>query len=67
MHVESLAVYDKLYSSSDYRQTIAESSAEATVNLSQVVAVGAICNAATFGPTIAEKEQPVIVGDATGM
>lgn len=67
MHVESLAVYDEFYVPSDYSQTVKKSSEEAAGNLSQVAAVGAICNAASFSTASNEKEGVAVVGDATGM
>lgn len=72
MHVENLAVFDSVYESNAFRTVITNSDFPAENNLSQIAAVGAICNAATFDMDAASgsDEKKVqgkgIVGNATG-
>jgi len=70
MHVESVAILDTLYAPESYGSTISTSGPEAAANLSQIAAVGSICNSAAFETsTSSENEKPAaetIVGNATG-
>lgn len=71
MHVENLAIFDSVYESNAFRTVITNSDPPVENNLSQIAAVGTICNAATFDVDSAsgsdEKVQAKgIVGNATG-
>jgi len=70
MHVENVAILDTLYEPESYGSTISASSPAAAANLSQIVAVGSVCNSAAFETeTNSENDQPAgegIVGNATG-
>ncbi|KAF9481785.1 sodium-potassium ATPase [Pholiota conissans] len=48
MHVENLAIFDTPYESDTLRAILRNAEAPVQTNLSQVAAVGAICNSATF-------------------
>jgi sodium/potassium-transporting ATPase subunit alpha len=66
MHVDNLAIFDTDFDPQSFR-TVPEP--DTSGNLLQVVAIGAICNAATFDNNIPmhnkSKERP-ISGNATG-
>jgi len=72
MHLENFAVFDTQFESKDFGPAISSAEPEAKSNLSQVVAVGAICNAATFNadpgpsPSVEKSGGRSIVGNATG-
>lgn len=72
MHVEDLAIFDSVYESNAFRTVITNSDPPVENNLSQIAAVGAICNAAAFDVDAASgsDEKRVqgkgIVGNATG-
>jgi sodium/potassium-transporting ATPase subunit alpha len=69
MHVENIAVLDSTYESNAFRTVITNAEPPVENNLSQIAAVGAICNSATFdvGAGVDEKTQrKAIVGNATG-
>jgi len=72
MHVENLAIFDSVYESNAFRTVITNSDPPVENNLSQIAAVGAICNAATFdvGAASGSDEKKIqgkgIVGNATG-
>jgi len=72
MHVENLAIFDSVYESNAFRTVITNSDPPVENNLSQIAAVGAICNATTFDVNAASgsDEKKIqgkgIVGNATG-
>jgi sodium/potassium-transporting ATPase subunit alpha len=69
MHVENLAVFDSSFESRDFESVLSNAEPEARANLSQVISIGAICNAATFEadlPTTEKSGERSIVGNATG-
>ncbi|KDR70264.1 hypothetical protein GALMADRAFT_255158 [Galerina marginata CBS 339.88] len=72
MHVENLAVFDSTYESNAFRGVITNSGPLIESNLSQIAAVGAICNSATFdndSSSSNSEEKPIhgkgIIGNAT--
>ena len=72
MHVENFAIFDTQFESKDFESAISSAEPEAKNSLSQVVAVGAVCNAATFNTDTASSSEveksggKMIVGNATG-
>lgn len=66
MHVISVAVDDMVFESSVYKSVLADATPKVAANLSQVVAVGGLCNAAMFGPDRSDGSERAISGDATG-
>lgn len=73
MHVENLSVFDTTYESNAYQQVVNQSQPPVESNLSQIAAVGAICNSATFDADASSSnsdEKKVqgksIIGNATG-
>jgi len=75
MHVENFAIFDMVYDSNDIYNILAKSSPVIESNLSQLAAVGAICNSATFSENDAMKsaihekgsDTKGVAGNATGM
>ncbi|KZS91530.1 sodium-potassium ATPase [Sistotremastrum niveocremeum HHB9708] len=66
MHVEDCAVFDQTYTAPSFKSRVqAQSGTNAAENLAQLAAVGAICNAASFGAATSEKEERPVIGDAT--
>ncbi|KAF5309044.1 hypothetical protein D9619_013557 [Psilocybe cf. subviscida] len=70
MHVENLAVFDEVYESNMFRSVINNSDMPVASNLSQVAAVGSICNSAVADTSSSEEEQLLsknkgFVGNAT--
>ena len=68
MHVENLAIFDSSFESRDFESVLSNAEPEARANLSQVISIGVICNAATFNTNdpITENRGRSIVGNATG-
>lgn len=69
MHVENLAIYDTVYESNAFHGVDAKGSTAVEHNVSQIAAVGAICNAATFEDSNLDEKKVTgrnIVGNATG-
>lgn len=71
MHVENLAVFDEVYESNMFRSVINNSDMPVASNLSQVAAVGSICNTAVAEASNSEEEDLLsrnkgFVGNATG-
>lgn len=66
MHVVSVAVDDMVFESSAYKSVLANATPAVASNLSQVVAVGGLCNAAMFGAGRGDGSERAISGDATG-
>lgn len=72
MHVESLAVFDSIHESDSFRGAGVVKDSVLENNLSQIAAVGTICNSATFetGPS-SDPEEKIrikgIHGNATGV
>ena len=63
MHVENVAILDAVYNSEAF------SDADIASNLEQVVAIGAICNAASFdNSSLLDKKtnERAVSGNATG-
>ncbi|KAI0757131.1 sodium-potassium ATPase [Daedaleopsis nitida] len=65
MHVVNVAVDDMVFESSVYKPVLADATPAVASNLSQVVAVGSICNAAVFGAETKDASEKLISGDAT--
>ena len=66
MHVVNVAVDDMVFESSAFESVLSDSTPAVKSNLSQLVAVGGICNAAVFGADSDGGQEKSIVGDATG-
>jgi sodium/potassium-transporting ATPase subunit alpha len=68
MHVENIAILDVVYNSESFRTTLSDVESDSASNLAQVVAVGAICNAASFdnGPLDGRTNGKAVSGNATG-
>jgi sodium/potassium-transporting ATPase subunit alpha len=68
MHVENIAILDVVYDSESFRTTLSDVGPDSASNLAQVVAIGAICNAASFdNSSLDEKTNgKAISGNATG-
>jgi sodium/potassium-transporting ATPase subunit alpha len=71
MHVENLAVFDEVYESNMFRSVINNSDMPVASNLSQVAAVGSICNSAVADSSNSEEDRSLnrnkgFVGNATG-
>jgi len=69
MHVENLAIFDLSFESRDFESVLSNAEPEVKANLSQVISIGVICNAATFkgdAPTTEKSGEKSIVGNATG-
>jgi hypothetical protein len=69
MHVENLAIFDSDFESKDFGPVLSNAGPEVRANLSQVISIGAICNAATFKadePAMEKSGGRSIVGNATG-
>lgn len=71
MHVENLAIFDEVYESNMFRSVINNSDMPVASNLSQVAAVGSICNSAVADASNTEEENLLgknkgFVGNATG-
>lgn len=69
MHVENLAIFDSSFESRDFESVLSNAEPEVKANLSQVISIGVICNAATFKadvPTAEKSGGKSIVGNATG-
>ena len=71
MHVENLAVFDEVYESNMYRSVVNNSDVPVASNLSQVAAVGTICNSAVADASSSEDDGPLnrnkgFAGNATG-
>jgi hypothetical protein len=69
MHVENLAIFDSDFESRDFESVLSNAEPQARANLSQLISVGVICNAATFKagvPTTEKSGGSSIVGNATG-
>ncbi|TBU35112.1 sodium-potassium ATPase [Dichomitus squalens] len=65
MRVVSVAVDDLVFDASAYESVLANATPEIESNLSQTVAVGVLCNAATFGGDRGDALERAIAGDAT--
>ena len=65
MHVDNLAIFDTAFDSDNFR-TLTEP--DKSSNLLQVVAIGAICNAASFDNNVPlyNKTERAVSGNATG-
>lgn len=69
MHVENVAISDTVYNSESLRAALPDAEPDTASNLLQVVAVGAICNAASFdnnSPLDKKTNEKVVSGNATG-
>jgi sodium/potassium-transporting ATPase subunit alpha len=69
MHVENVAILDAVYNSEGFRRTLPDAEPDIADNLSQVVAIGAICNAASFdnsSPLDKKTNERAVSGNATG-
>ncbi len=74
MHVENLAVFDTCFEARAFESSLSSAEPQVKSSLSQVTAVGAICNAATFDsdrtPSSSNEKlisNKGIVGNATGI
>ena len=68
MHVENIAILDVVYDSETFRTTLSGVEPDRASNLAQVVAIGAICNAASFdnNPLDEKTNGKAVSGNATG-
>ena len=67
MHVENIAILDVVYNSESFCTTLSDADPASASNLAQVVAVGTICNAASFDNSSDEKiDGKAVSGNATG-
>ena len=68
MHVENIVILDVVYNSESFRTTLSNAEPDSASNLAQVVAIGAICNAAIFdnSPLDGKTNGKTISGNATG-
>ena len=68
MHVENIAILDVVYDSETFRTTLSDVGPDSESNLAQVVAIGAICNAASFddSPLDGKTNRKAVTGNATG-
>ena len=66
MHVVNVAVDDMVFESSAFDGVLKDASHEIAANLSQLAAVGSICNSAMFGAATTDGTTRSIAGDATG-
>ena len=66
MHVVNVAVNDVEYEPEMFGATLADASPEAAANLSQVVAVGCLCNSAIVGGGKEGGSGRSIMGNETG-
>ena len=68
MHVESIAIFDVVYNSESFRTTLSDAEPDSASNLAQVVAIGAICNAASFDNNALDgkTDGKTVSGNATG-
>ena len=68
MHVENIAILDVVYDSESFGTTLSDVGPDSASNLAQVVAIGAICNAASFDNNLRDGKTngKAISGNATG-
>jgi sodium/potassium-transporting ATPase subunit alpha len=69
MHVENVAIFDAVYSSESFRTSLPDAEPDEANNLVQVIAIGAICNAACFDnscPLDKKTNEKAVSGNATG-
>lgn len=68
MHVENLAIYDTTYEANAFHAVVTKGETPIENNISQVAAVGAICNSATFETSNLDEKISGrnILGNATG-
>jgi sodium/potassium-transporting ATPase subunit alpha len=66
MHVENIAILDVVYNSESFCTTLSDAEPASASNLAQVIAVGTICNAASFDNSPDEKTGKAVSGNATG-
>ena len=65
MHVQDVAVFDTIFTTSSLMVDIGKASPEIAKNLCQLPTVAVICNVANFDKASALGERSII-GDATG-
>ncbi|KAF8811093.1 sodium-potassium ATPase [Phlegmacium glaucopus] len=68
MHVENLAILDTEFQSESFRTLLSDAEPDTAGNLLQVVAIGAICNAASFdnsSPLDKKTNSKAVSGNAT--
>ena len=67
MHIKNIAILDVMYGSKSFCTTLSDAEPASTSNLAQVIAVGTICNAASFDNSPDEKTDGKAVSrNATG-
>ena len=66
MHVVNVAVDGMVFESSAFDNVLKDAAPAVAANLSQVAAVGGICNSAVFSADSGEGSSKSIAGDATG-
>ncbi|KAF9447587.1 sodium-potassium ATPase [Macrolepiota fuliginosa MF-IS2] len=65
MHVVDVAVADTTFDSSTFKSAVADATPQVAANLSQVAAVGGLCNSAVFQGDKGDGSERAIAGDAT--
>ena len=66
MHVVNVAVDDMVFDAPAFSSVATSATPQVASNLSQVVAVGGLCNAAVFNTENNNGSEKAIAGDATG-
>ena len=66
MHVVNVAVDDMVFESSAFDGVLKSATPAVAANLSQLAAVGGICNSAVFSGDLGDDSSRSIAGDATG-
>jgi sodium/potassium-transporting ATPase subunit alpha len=69
MHVENVAILDAVHSSESFRTMLPDAEPDEASNMLQVIAIGAICNAANFdnssSPLNKKTNEKAVSGNAT--
>ena len=66
MEVVSVAVEDEVFDAQEFRDTLSGAAQEVASNLSQVIAVGGLCNSAVFGGQSVDGSPRSVLGNQTG-
>ena len=69
MHVENLAILDTVFGSESFHTMLPDAEPNRASNLIQIVAIGAICNAASFDNSGSQEKTTngkSVSGNATG-
>ena len=68
MHVENVAILDAVFNSETFPTMLPDAEPDTASNLGQVIAIGAICNAASFDDNspLEKTNEKTVSGNATG-